>query len=90
MADIVNSFIGQLPARIHQFEEASKQDDPKALEILASRMKGEGSMYGFKTLTATAELLETSLVGNPLSPTRPKVGELVQLCMQIRSASISN
>jgi len=91
MAEIINDFIAELPARIRELEEAAQQDDPTALETLVRRIKGEGSMYGFEVITELASLLESSLVGQAsVKAARSSVGALVQLCMQVRSTSISN
>jgi CheY-like chemotaxis protein len=89
--EIVNAFIADLPQRIREFEEASQGDDAHALEMLARRMKGDGAMYGFEILTELATTLESAVVGETsVTKARREVTQLVQMCMQVRSTSISN
>jgi len=91
MTDVVNDFIGELPTRIRKLAEAAQNDNVEALELIARQLKGEGSMYGLEIITEMATGLETALLDNPsIEAARPKLNELVQLCEQVRSTSISN
>jgi len=91
LAEVIDAFIREVPARIRELEDAALKDDATALETLARRLKGEGSMYGFAVISEFAAEIESSLGSDASVPhVRDKLNELIQLCMQIRSTSISS
>jgi PAS domain S-box-containing protein len=58
LGELVDTFVGNLPARAAQVAAALDAGDVETLARLAHQVKGTGTSYGFPALTAAARFLE--------------------------------
>ena len=58
LADLLEEFIGELPARARAIEQACLEGDVDALIRLAHQLKGSAGGYGFPSITEEAANLE--------------------------------
>ena len=62
MIDVVTEFVGDLPARIAEMQNAHRELDWELLRTCAHRLKGTGGSYGYPMLSEIAALLERGFV----------------------------
>ncbi len=63
-AEILDQFVGNLPARIEAVEEAVGAGDLQTAARLAHQIKGVGGGYGYPALTEAAAALEQAASAN--------------------------
>lgn len=85
MAELVEYFLSQLPARIASLEKAAGDRDAKGLQTLAHQLKGAAPGYGFPSIGEAARALEQALrtaddSGDALDRVRPEFDALVAVC----------
>jgi len=83
--DLVNYFVGELPARIDQLQHAADQGDIGAIRTLTHQLKGCAAGYGFAELGKRAGVIEGNIDRTPdhtaeVSSIRSEVDSLVALC----------
>lgn len=61
MSDLVELFVGELPARISAMQSAWREHRIQNLSRIAHQLKGSGAGYGFPTIGAAAGSLEDRL-----------------------------
>jgi len=89
MADLVNSFVAELPEKVQAFRAAYESEDLTALAVLAHRLKGAAGGYGFSVVThAAAELEKTVKLGSEPVALRDQVEALIGLCARIRACPV--
>ncbi len=89
MAELVEEFVSEMPARIRKLEDAIIREDGKQVESLARSLKAEGASYGFEVLTELAAKIEALLIGgSPIKEAHKQIEELVKLCLQVRSSAV--
>ena len=87
MAELVQLFISELPVRINALEAAWTEARLADLKRMAHQLKGSCGGYGFPSIGAAAEALETGLRAIPgtdsqaaLDGLAAEFRELVELC----------
>lgn len=87
MAELVELFVSELPARLAALESAWKSGDSHTLRRMAHQLKGAGSGYGFPTVSDAAGEVESAIAGDRpeapeagLNAVRAKVEALVAMC----------
>jgi HPt (histidine-containing phosphotransfer) domain-containing protein len=93
MSELVQLFVGELPARLDAMASAWEQGDVAALRRLTHQLKGAGAGYGFPAVGKAAGEVEKAVVafggGIPeaeVEKVRQKVDELLALCRRAASA----
>jgi|GEM_PF-7028546 len=89
MLDLVQDFVGKLPTRLADIQEALAADNMETLGRLAHQLKGSAGGYGFGPITDVAAELETVVreEADPHSINRT-VKELIELCNRATAASV--
>jgi len=86
--DLIEEFVGELPARIQAVEQACAERDLDTLARLAHRLKGAAGGYGFPTITETAGELETAArAQEELEGIQEKVRVVADLCQRARATA---
>ncbi len=62
MIDIVTEFVGDLPARIAEMQNAHRELDWEMLRRCAHRLKGAGGSYGYPMVSEIAAVLERGFI----------------------------
>ena len=87
MAQLINTFVEELPDKVLAIEQAVLAEDQKALQGFVRSLRAQGTSYGFEVLTEAAEKVEEKMTGGASVPDlRYEVDCLVRLCMQARCA----
>ncbi len=87
MVDLVELFVGEMPGRIQEIDDALATDDLFSLARLAHQLKGAGGGYGFPAITDVArQLEERARAADDLEALRRDIEDLRSLC---RRASAS-
>jgi HPt (histidine-containing phosphotransfer) domain-containing protein len=85
LAEIVEMFVDEMPARIENLTNILAARDWPALTRLAHQMKGACGSYGFHPLTPAAARLEYACKeGHEEAAIQEAVAELVALCQKVR------
>jgi PAS domain S-box-containing protein len=80
-AELLETFVGGLPERVEQIEEALGAGDGHLLAELAHRLKGAAGAYGFPRIARAAHLVEQQAAEEDnLQQLQVTVVELVNLC----------
>ena len=80
-SDIVEHFIGGLPAQIKELQDAVERNDPQDLKRLVHQLKGAAGGYGFSAITTAAAQLEKALQGSArVEEAHPQLSALLRLC----------
>lgn len=88
MVELIDEFVAKLPERVRELEMAFDDADPLALAKQARRMRGEAGCYGFEVITQAAADLEAACTASAeKSARRPKLDQLLRLCLAARPAS---
>ena len=61
MLQLVQEFVGELPHRIEELNDAWREADAESLKRLAHRLKGASAGYGFAVLGEAAARLEATI-----------------------------
>jgi len=84
MAELVESFVSELPKRIEAITSAVSQSRGTDLKRLAHQLRGAAPGYGFPTIGSAAAALEDLMRQAPasadLSTFKAQIDELVDLC----------
>jgi signal transduction histidine kinase/CheY-like chemotaxis protein/HPt (histidine-containing phosphotransfer) domain-containing protein len=81
MEDLIAEFLGELPYRMHEIEQAMRARDLNLLATLAHKIKGAGGGYGYAPITTTARELERLARGpEDLGSINQAVSELQSIC----------
>ncbi len=84
MAELVESFVAELPKRVEAINSAVTQARGTDLKRLAHQLRGAAPGYGFPTIGAAAAALEDLMRQAPataeLSAFKSQIDELVDLC----------
>jgi HPt (histidine-containing phosphotransfer) domain-containing protein len=87
MQDIIEIFVGGMPARSTALNEAAERGDREALERLAHQLNGAAGGYGFGTISAAAQRLELAAGRRAdLAELRRHTAEVADLCNRARAA----
>ncbi len=62
MIDVVEEFVGELPNRITEMQNAHRELDWELLRTCAHRLKGAGGSYGYPMLSEVAATLERGFI----------------------------
>lgn len=85
MAELVASFVAELPARIRSIEGCLGGGDLEELQRLAHQLKGAGGGYGFPQITDLAASLEQALKeGADEAVVKERTHDLCELLGSIR------
>jgi len=76
------TFIGNLPARIEEMQQALDEENLKELAFKAHALKGLGGFAGFPIYTELAKSIEASIKESELDEIRQKLDEMVDLCQR--------
>jgi len=82
MAELVELFLSELPNRASAIRAAARESDAGGVRMLAHRLKGSASGYGFPTIGEAAARLE-NIANDPtraISLTTEEVRDLIALC----------
>ena len=91
LADLVEEFVAELPARVQALEQACADADLDALARLAHQLKGSAGGYGFPSITdMAAELEKRAKAKEDLDALRHAVQQVVDLCRRATAGAISN
>ena len=86
LADLVEEFVGELPARAQAIERACAEQDIDTLTRLAHQLKGSAGGYGFPAITEVAANLERNAKAREgLDKLTEGVREVIDLCSRARA-----
>ena len=84
MAELVESFVAELPKRIEAITSAVSQSRGTDLKRLAHQLRGTAPGYGFPSIGSAAAVLEDLMRQAPatadLSAFKTQVDDLIDLC----------
>ncbi len=83
--ELVDYFVGELPNRIGDLEQAAEAGDMIALRTLTHQLKGSAPNFGFPEVGRLAAGIEAQIGRNEselaeIETVRAEVGELIALC----------
>jgi HPt (histidine-containing phosphotransfer) domain-containing protein len=76
IADLIPGFLENRRKDIKAMDEALRQGDFEAIQVLGHSMKGAGGSYGFDTVTDIGKSLEEAAKKNNAEGIQRSVGEL--------------
>ena len=86
MAELIATFVSDLPTTIRDIEEAVSDNDAHRVEQLARQIKGKGDGFGFEFISVAGANLEKGLLnGRALDNLRTEIAELISLCQAARA-----
>ena len=86
MRELVEEFVGELPARVRIIEAGLREQDLEAIRRAAHQSKGSAGGYGFPTITDAANDLEQSVkTGETMETLAQQCRVLTELCRQARA-----
>ena len=87
MADLIDSFVMELPEKVGKLEAAFAQQDIAGLTRAVRLLKGEGGAYGFQPITDAAAEVEKSIAGvTDMAEIRSQLNELIRICLSAQSS----
>ena len=90
MKELVDEFVAELPSKVRRVEDAIAKEDMAKLEAAARQLKVEGASFGFEVISNAATDIETAIINKlPLQDMREDIGDLISLCLQVRSSAKS-
>ena len=90
MAELVEEYVSDLPARIQALEQACAEEDLDVLTRLTHQIKGSAGGYGFPTITEAAREAEAlAKAGEAVPELTASVKALTDLCRQAARAADS-
>jgi CheY-like chemotaxis protein len=88
MTEVIDQFVDKLPDVIMRLEAAHGSADVAELAREARRVKGEAAGVGFDSITAAAGAVEEAAnAGAAPNDLRPRLTDLIRLCMAARPAT---
>ncbi len=87
LAELIDRFVADLPERARNAEIMLVEKKFEELKLEARNLKGTAATYGFDPITQAAAELEEVLLGQQspeVSEVRPKLSQLVRLCLAAR------
>ena len=91
LAELIEEFVGELPARIQALEQACAAEDADALARLAHQLKGSAGGYGFPSITEVAAELEARAKSQEsLDGLRDAVQQVADLCRRAAAGTTSS
>ncbi|MFK7883212.1 MAG: Hpt domain-containing protein [Phycisphaerales bacterium] len=83
--ELVDYFVGELPARVTELEQVTNRGDVAMLQVLVHRLKGCAPSFGFPAVGNAAAnieqaILETGADQCEIDALRSDVNELIVLC----------
>jgi len=91
LADLVEEFIAELPARVQALEQACADADLDALASLAHQLKGSAGGYGFPSITeVAAELEQRAKATEGIDAVTDALRQLVHLCRRATVGTTSD
>ena len=78
------TFIGNLPVRIREMQQALDEENLQDLAFKAHALKGLGGFAGFPIYTEMAKSIEKSVKESELDEIRQKLDEMIGLCHRTR------
>jgi len=86
MAELIDSFVMELPEKVGKLETAFAQQDLAGLTRIVRMLKGEGGAYGFDAITQAATEVEKAIADvTDMSEIRAQLNELIRVCLSARS-----
>ena len=87
IAGLIVEFLKVLPERIHEIQNAARDEDFRALAVLAHKLKGAGGGFGYPPITeASRQLEQLSTEASDIAGIRRSIQELSDLCDRARRA----
>ncbi len=88
MADLVEEFVSELPARAQAIEQACAEESLDTLTRFAHQLKGSAGGYGFPTITEAARVAEElARAGTVVPQLTASVATLTNLCRRAARAA---
>ena len=88
MVELVEMFVGELPARVAAIQDAMKANDIAGVAHVAHQLKGAAGGYGFPTITeAAGELERCAKTTAELERLAEQVRSVADLCHRARAKS---
>jgi len=88
VADLVRTFVAELPARVQCLERACAAEDLQHLTRLAHQLKGSAGGHGFPALAEAAAKLEQEANGTAsLAKLSQAVNQIAELCSRARAGT---
>ncbi len=88
MAELVESFVSELPDRIRAIQDACDSADLTLLATLVHQLKGAAGGYGFPSVTEASAVLEASTRARAdLAVIQEQLDALVGLCRRVQAGS---
>jgi CheY-like chemotaxis protein/HPt (histidine-containing phosphotransfer) domain-containing protein len=85
MAEVIASFVQQLPQRCQAMREALNHNDFPSLGRLAHQLKGAGGSYGYACLTDAARELESYAKGEDAEAAMLALNRLSHMCERVQA-----
>ncbi len=86
MAELIHTFVLELPKTTLEIGCAIAEQDAKKLEAVVRQLKGLASSFGFDELTDIAKKIETKLIQlHSIEEVQVEARQLAKLCLQARS-----
>jgi len=84
MAELVDMFVGDLPQRVSKLEHLIDEHDIEGLRTLAHQLKGAAPGYGFPSIGAAAEAVESAVreaePSTDIQALRSEADRLIEVC----------
>ncbi len=84
MRELVDTFVGELPARIDALRQALVSRDASKVRLMAHQLKGAAAGYGFPSIGRAAACIDEVLRGQAkpemLDTVKASMEELLSLC----------
>ncbi|MHB8901168.1 MAG: Hpt domain-containing protein [Thermoguttaceae bacterium] len=88
LAEIVEMFVDEMPARIETILSCFQSEDWEGLKRASHQLKGAAGSYGFPSITPCAGVLEAAVrQTRPEDEIRSAVDELVSMCRNVRAGT---
>ena len=91
LADLVELFVAEMPAKVATFEQHASAGDWKSLQVISHQLKGAAGSYGFSQLTEPALKVELATREQQSEEAiLASVEELLGLCRRLRAGAEPN
>lgn len=85
LADIVNAFVAELPAKVRTIESAAASGDTAALTSTLRSLKSQAGSHGYEPISELAGKMETAILARALlKDVAADLQKLMKLCGQVR------
>lgn len=86
MAELIHTFVLELPTTTSEIGCAIADQDAKKLESVVRQLKGRAASFGFDEITDAAKIIENKLIQQPsIEEVQDEARKLAKLCLQARS-----